>query len=122
MQRREVFRLAVLGLFPSGKRLRTKSTSDRVLPGVPNPKFKFGDRVLWEWENDDEISPELGRVYRDEGVVMGMVWNPDNWYLDGWVYWVKWDNVESDPRNAIGLVCEMHESDLELVAIPFHWR
>lgn len=121
MQRRRVFRLAVLSLLP-GKRFRTESVSDRVLPGVPNPKFKFGDRVVWEWENDDEISPELGRVYRDEGLVMGMCWNPDNWYLDGWVYWVKWDNVESDPRNAIGLVCEMHELDLELVAIPFHWR
>ena len=105
----------------TGRRLRTKSLNDHVLPGVPNPKFMFGDRVVWEWKNNDDLSPELGRIYRDEGLVVGMVWHPDNWYSPAWVYWIRWDKVESDPRNTIGHVDEMLESDLQPVAIPFHF-
>jgi hypothetical protein len=57
----------------------------------PEPDFKIGDLVAYDWEPDDDDAPEFAT---DFGEVMGMRWVPEpDGYSSGtktWVYFVRW--------------------------------
>ena len=80
------------------------------------PKFAIDQRVVHEWTVTDEGDERYGQVLRDEGIIIGMIWNSPDWSDKGWVYftkWVKYETWSRDPGLYIGHVDEVHENDLK---------
>jgi len=57
----------------------------------PLPEFKMGDLVAYDWEPDDDDTPDFAT---DFGEILGMRWmpEPDGYCLIGnaWVYFIRW--------------------------------
>lgn len=83
---------------------------------LPHPKFWFGERVYWEWTNDDSLSSAYGKTYRDYGFVVGMVFQPPQYNCIGWVYWVKWTFLESPATVPLPVIDTAREEDLRIDA------
>jgi hypothetical protein len=74
----------------------------------PLPKFSIGQRVQSFW-----LSDESGYTYWEAGFIVGMVLNPDDWNIPGWIYWVCIEQHPDDP-DMVGCQEEILESDLQL--------
>jgi hypothetical protein len=73
---------------------------------VPAPKFAIGQPVL------NHFTDESGVTHCDRGIVIGVLFNSDNWSISGWVYWVRWWSLPSTPLLPLPYLDEIHESDL----------
>ena len=72
------------------------SKSAFLLPGVPYPRFRFGDRVVDHFWGEDPHDMTREIEFIERGTVVGLAWGKDFYYGDpayqSWWYWVKWDN------------------------------
>ncbi len=89
-----------------------RSENTLRLPGLPRPKFWLGQQVCHQWKSDDIYDPKCGTTYRDYGFVVGMVFEPPDYRDGGWVYWVKWINLESPASVALPFVDSVREKQL----------
>lgn len=60
-------------------------------PDMTRPKFQFNQRVFRDYTHS-----VTGEVFRDLGVVKGLVHNKPE-YSPGWWYWVDWRDLPSSP-------------------------
>lgn len=91
----------------------TKSTQSLPWPAnFPRPKFYFGQPVYSDLTVDDKRDPNDGKILRDFGVVIGMVLNPPGFYIDGWVYYIKWSQMNSTPGLSLPYISEVPEDEL----------
>lgn len=111
MNRRQFFSLGVVTLLPIGV------VSEQLKPLVSqtprsfrDPKFSIGQWVRRDYTATDETTGNENCFF-DIGEVRGMEYSPNNWVLQGWVYFVHWGILESKPVNFIGHE-PVHESDL----------
>lgn len=74
------------------------------------PRFKLGQKVEHTWFSD-----EVGREYRDRGVVVGVFTNWQLYYLPGWWYVIHWDVLGSESSIPPDWADEVHESELRVI-------
>ena len=74
------------------------------IPGVPTPRFWFGDHVSYCWVDDN------GNLQDEFGQVVGVAWEPHRKY---WHYSVVWTGSTAYPNGSPGypsfdneLICE----------------
>lgn len=60
---------------------------------LPEPRFKIGDRVRTERTCSDHISPNYEGLDWECGLVVGYVWEYDEWLQEdlrrGWTYFIQ---------------------------------
>ncbi|HLO83657.1 MAG TPA: hypothetical protein VK203_01410 [Nostocaceae cyanobacterium] len=98
----------------------TKQSSPVPLPpAMPQPKFWFGQRVVLEYELDDELDSRDGQTFRDYGHIIGMVYQASGDYIDpqkhGWIYWVRWYELGADDFTSPPYTYQAREEELEAV-------
>jgi hypothetical protein len=84
--------LAIAGALLLPERQSKVSVISTEVQPKPQPEFKIGDLVAYDWEpDDDDDAPEFAT---DFGEVLGMRWVPEP---DGqcltvniWVYYIRW--------------------------------
>ena len=61
-----------------------------VTPNFPRPKFGIGE----------EVSPcgDKEELHSSRAIVIGMVFNPLNSFVDGWWYFLRWVHIPESPR------------------------
>jgi hypothetical protein len=61
-----------------------------VTPNFPRPKFGIGE----------EVSPcgDKEELHSSRAVVIGLVFNPQGTYEDGWWYFLRWVHIPESPR------------------------
>jgi hypothetical protein len=105
--------LALSTLVPGSDSVQNRSEI-AIPPTMPQPKFWFGQQVCVEYECDDELDPvNLGKTFRDYGVVVGMVYQQPE-YGDGWAYWVKWGKLSLDSWTEMPYTDAAREDELQL--------
>ena len=80
----------------------------------PAPKFRLWQRVAYQTICDDELASTYGSVLRDEGVIVGKVWNHPDWEIRmplGWTYFITW-LWSNAPYFSVGFTDFVHEVDL----------
>lgn len=85
-----------------------------LIPGVPEPKFWFGDRVRVSWEWDDWRNPDCdGSILWQAGDIIGLFWSFD--LGNRWRYQIYWDEFCPNLMPHFKYEDDHWESELELV-------
>ncbi|HEY9780909.1 MAG TPA: hypothetical protein V6D09_12320 [Leptolyngbyaceae cyanobacterium] len=58
-----------------------------VTPNFPVAKFKIGEQV----------SPSKKELHGSRAIVIGAVFNPENSFVDGWWYFLRWVHIPESP-------------------------
>jgi hypothetical protein len=110
LQRRRLLQLGTAAIALRAKRSLFVDTC--IQPGLQKPKFWFGDWIYEIHTCDDDLDPSnLGRVYRDYGIVQGLFFYPDEADQPGWSYLVYWKFLDGQPAPS-GYTDELPESFL----------
>lgn len=79
---------------------------------IPAPVFQLGEEVEWFFLSDDTIDTErYGKTFKETGYIIGMVWSPGHFSIDGWIYTIRYTASELHPPSE-GDDVELHESEL----------
>lgn len=74
------------------------------------PKYQLGQQVDWTFISDDTLDPEwYGRIFREEGIVLGYWWNQPT---ECWCYVVLLTYSESSPKCCGATYEEMFEEEI----------
>lgn len=74
------------------------------------PKYQLGQHIAWEFISDDTLDPErYGQVFREEGTVLGLKWNPS---IQCWTYSVWLTYSESSPACVDRYFEELFEEEI----------
>lgn len=79
---------------------------------IPNPNFHLGQQVTWQFTCDDTIDRKrYGKTFNEAGMIIGMVWCPGHFSIDGWIYTIRMTQSELHPPQE-GEDVELHEAEL----------